>query len=80
MENWTLVFLEYFRGEKGGSCENGSMIIDKQECENACTELNIDSGAMQNGKPCYQAKNGKCRQDGKYREGISTTVPICKSM
>ena len=71
--------MPYFIGVKGGSCMNGSMITDKQECKNACAHLNIDFGAMQNGKTCYQAKNKKCRQDRNYKIGSSKTQPICKN-
>ena len=73
------VVVPYFFGVKGGSCTDGAMIMDKQECKNACNYLNIAHGTMRNQKACYLAKNGKCRQDGKHRIGISKTDPICKN-
>ena len=36
------------------------------------------AGAMRDGRICYEAKNDKCRQDGRYKLG-GTTRPICKS-
>ena len=70
----------YFVGNKGGSCEEGRLIMTKQECKEACDTLSILTGAMRDNKACYQAGNGKCRQDGKYKPGQSTkTSPICKN-
>ena len=70
--------LPYFIGKKGGSCEDGTLILTKQDCKIACDMLNIATGAMRNmrnNSPCYLAGNGKCRQDG----GQSTkTSPICR--
>ena len=54
--------------------------MNKQQCKDACDMLSILTGAMSNNKACYLAKNGKCRQDGKYKPGESTqTSPICKN-
>ena len=68
----------YFIGNKGGSCEDGTLILTKQDCKNACDMLGISTGTMRNmrnNKTCYLAGNGKCRQDG----GQSTkTSPICR--
>ena len=70
----------YFVGNKGGSCEEGELIMNKQECKYACDTLSILTGAMRDNKACYLAGNGKCRQDGKYKPGQSTkTSPICKN-
>ena len=70
----------YFVGNKGGSCEEGGLIMNKQECKYACDALSILTGAMRDKKLCYLARNGKCRQDGKYKPGQSTrTSPICKN-
>ena len=70
--------LPYFIGKKGGSCEDGTLILTKHECKIACDMLSIATGAMRNtraNKTCYLASNGKCRQDG----GQSTkTSPICR--
>ena len=65
----------YFIGNKGGSCEDGALIISKQDCKNACNMLSIPTGAMRNNKTCYLAGNGKCRQDGRQS---SKTSPICQ--
>ena len=70
----------YFVGNKGGSCEEGGLIMTKQECKDACDTLSILTGAMRDNKVCYLAGNGKCRQDGKFKPGQSTkTSPICKN-
>ena len=70
----------YFVGNKGGSCEEGGLTMNKQECKYACDTLSILTGAMRDNKACYLAGNGKCRQDGKYKPGQSTkTSPICKN-
>ena len=56
------------------------MIIDKQECKDACTQLMMQTGTLRNNKPCYRAGNGKCRQDGRYKVGKGAkTSPICKN-
>ena len=67
-------FLEH-RGLK--TCSNGSMIMDKTECVTACSELGATpTNNMKNGRPCYRARNGKCRQNGGHGSGASL---ICKS-
>ena len=69
----------YFVGNKGGSCEDGSIIMDKEECKYACDTLDMLMGTLKDKKVCYLAKNGKCRQDGRYKIGESTKIsPICK--
>ena len=70
--------LPYFIGNKRGSCENGTLILTKQDCKHACDMLGIATGAMRNmrdNKICYLAGNGKCRQDGRQR---TKTSPICR--
>ena len=56
-------------GNRGGSsCPDGSKeITSKLTCDNACAVLLGKSvqGAQKNGKECYKAGNGKCRQDGR---------------
>ena len=70
----------YFVGSNGGSCESGLMINSKKECIDACTTLNIPTGALRNNRTCYLAGNGKCRQDGRYKARPSTkSSPICKT-
>ena len=62
------------KGEK--SCSSGSIIISKSECEIACAQLQLKMGVVRDGKPCYKAGNGKCRQDG--RAGKEASL-ICTS-
>ena len=53
------------------------MIMDKTECATACHELGATpTNNLRNGKPCYRAGNGKCRQNGGHRSGASL---ICKN-
>ena len=44
------------------------------ECETACKWLKKDVGRLIDGKACYIAGNGKCRQDG--RPGRKTSL-VC---
>ena len=70
--------LPYFIGNKGGSCEDGTLILTKHDCKNACNMLGILTGTMRNmrnNKTCYLAGNGKCRQDGRRS---TKTSPICQ--
>ena len=70
--------LPYFIGNKGGSCEDGTLILTKQDCKNACDMLGISTGTMRNmrnNNTCYLAGNGKCRQDGRQD---TKTWPICR--
>ena len=70
--------LPYFIGNKGGSCEDGTLILTKQDCKNACDMLGISTDTMRNmrnNKTCYLAGNGKCRQDGRQD---TKTSPICR--
>ena len=51
--------------------------MDKIECANACHELGFTpTNNLKNGKPCYRAGNGKCRQNGVHGSGASL---ICKN-
>ena len=53
--------------------------MDKEECKYACDTLDMLMGTLKEKKVCYLAKNGKCRQDGRYKIGESTKIsPICK--
>ena len=57
-------------------CSNGSIILDKDECATACNHLGAaSSNNLKDGKPCYLAQNGKCRQNGAHGSGASL---ICK--
>ena len=63
-------------GEK--SCVNGSMILGAMECEAACSQLGIGPiVSLSDGNACYQAGNGKCRQDG--RQGKSASL-VCMNV
>ena len=65
----------YFVEKKGeSSCETGSKIMTTRECELACKWLEKVIGSLKNGKACYIAGNGKCRQDG--RQGRKTSL-VC---
>ena len=70
----------YFVGERGGSCEDGSMIMDRNECKNACDMLEMITGTLKNNKACYRAGNGKCRQDGRFNGPNTKISLICKSI
>ena len=58
------------------SCLSGEMIHEKMECTFACLKLGLPLAKMTDGKPCYQAGNGKCRQDGRNGSGASL---VCKN-
>ena len=68
----------YFLGEQGElHCKSGLRIMDASECRNACNVLEITLGRpFRNSNPCYKAKNGKCRQDGRQ---TSAVLFVCKS-
>ena len=54
-----------FLGEiRGKDCEEQGMlnIIDEDECKAACEELEIPIKTLKDGRICYRAGNGKCRQ------------------
>ena len=73
-DSFELYFVEQ-RGER--ACSAGSMITDKTECEAACDAVGAQSPRnLKDGKPCYKAGNGKCRQNGAYGGGASL---ICKN-
>ena len=62
------------KGEK--SCTSGSIIVSKSECQIACAQLQLKIVGGRDGKSCYKAGNGKCRQDG--RDGRKASL-ICKN-
>ena len=68
---------DYIVEKRGAnSCTQGSSILDTSECEIACDHLNLKRGALKDGKPCYMAGNGKCRQNA--RPGRKASL-ICKN-
>ena len=68
----------YFLGGRGDmKCIGGLVITDAVGCRTACRFLEITLGGIfREGKTCYMAKNGKCRQDG--RHGSKVSLP-CKT-
>ena len=72
------LFIEH-KGEK--SCSSGTTITNSTECIAACTELGVVLGkgvglGLRDGKECYKAGNGKCRQDAHHKARASL---ICKN-
>ena len=55
----------------------GSEVLDKIECKEACNTLGIPISGykFKDGKPCYKAPNGKCKQNGGFNQRSSV---ICK--
>ena len=47
------------------SCQNGTKIINAEDCKTACIELERNIGKMKTGNECYIAGNGRCRQAGR---------------
>ena len=68
----------YRVGDKGEDfCMLGSTISNRGDCETACESSDLEiGGTLKDGNRCYQAGNGKCRQDG--REGSGASL-ICES-
>ena len=62
-----LLEITYVQGNKGSAtCHVGSAITSADECKVACDALNKKvGGALSDGKPCYIAGTGKCKQDGR---------------
>ena len=58
------------------SCNEGSKIRRKPECEIACAQLEMKVGVLKDGRVCYRAGNGSCRQDGRIGSKASL---ICKN-
>merc|ERR1711936_966444 len=66
----------YFLGAKGfKSCTNGSAITNKTECVAACNYLKLPLKSMTDGKNCFRAGNGDCKQSGSHG---STAKLVCK--
>ena len=76
-------YVAYFSGvifylrEKGlKRCPAGSEVMDQDECKEACTSLGIRlSNTFKNGKPCFKAGNGVCKQGGSIG---SKALLVCK--
>ena len=49
-------------------CPSGPDVRDKQECEQACTNLGIplSENPFIDGRSCYKDKKGGCEQNGKF--------------
>ena len=58
------------------SCNVGSKIRRTPECEIACAQLEMKVGVLKDGRICYRAGNGYCRQDGRIGSKASL---ICKN-
>ena len=59
-------------------CPAGSEVTDKNECKEACISLGIRlSNIFKNGKPCFQAGNGACKQSGSVGSKASL---VCKEL
>ena len=75
--------MDYFSGvsfylrEKGiKRCPAGSEVMDQDECKEACISLGIRlSNTFKNGKPCFKAGNGVCKQSGSIG---SKALLVCK--
>ena len=76
-------YVAYFSGvifylrEKGlKRCPAGSEVMDQDECKEACTSLGIRlSNTFKNGKRCFKAGNGVCKQGGSIG---SKALLVCK--
>ena len=67
----------YFLGVTGAnSCTTGFEITDKTECEAACNHLELPLKSMTDGKTCFRAGNGDCKQNNNY--GASASL-VCKT-
>ena len=68
----------YLREQGIKRCPIGSEVTDTHECKAACTDLGIRlSNNFKNGKPCFKAGNGVCKQGGSV--GSKASV-ICKQL
>ena len=71
--------VSFYLREKGiKRCPTGSEVTDTHECKAACTGLGIRlSNNFKNGKPCFKAGNGVCKQIGSLGSKASL---ICKQL
>ena len=59
-------------------CTDGSEVKDANECKEACKRLGIRlSKTFKNGKTCFKAGNGACKQSGTI--GAKASL-ICKPL
>ena len=66
----------YFLGTKGfKACTNGSAITNKTECVVACNYLKLPLKSMTDGKNCFRAGNGDCKQSASHG---ATAKLVCK--
>ena len=55
----------YLQGQGIKQCPDASEVRDANECKEACRGLGIRlSNMFKNGKTCFKAGNGACRQSG----------------
>ena len=68
----------YLQGQGIKQCQDGSEVRDTNECKEACRGLGIRlSNMFKNGKTCFKAGNGACRQSGTI--GAKASL-ICKHL
>ena len=59
-------------------CLIGSKVLDTNECKEACAKLGIQlSNSFKNGRPCFKAGNGKCKQSASI--GAKASL-VCKTI
>ena len=70
------IFILREQGKK--QCLVGSKVLDTKECQEACAKLGIQlSNSFKNGRPCFKAGNGKCRQSASI--GAKASL-VCKAI
>ena len=68
----------YLQGQGIKQCADGSEVRDTNECKEACRGLGIRlSNMFKNGKTCFKAGNGACRQSATI--GAKASL-ICKHL
>ena len=68
----------YLQGQGIKQCADGSEVRDTNECKEACRGLGIRlSNMFKNGKTCFKAGNGACKQSGTI--GAKASL-ICKPL
>ena len=68
--------IEYVLGPKGsGSCSEGTQIMEKYPCIEACRALNLPLAKILGNQKCYKDQQGKCYQNGRQGAGASL---ICR--
>ena len=71
--------VSFYLQEQGiKQCTDGSEVRDANECKEACKGLGIRlSKTFKNGKTCFKAGNGACKQSGTI--GVKASL-ICKPL